>query len=503
MTGNIDYQCKSEAEDMNDPMFDNSAILRFFEEISAIPRASFKENKIADYLVEFARQRGLWHYRDELNNVVIKKPGSAGAEDLPPVMLQGHTDMVCEKNIGTLHDFDNEGIKLIREGNFLRADGTTLGADDGVAVAYMLALLDDPDAVHPPLECVFTVQEEVGLTGAEKLDPSVLQARTLINLDGSPFGTAVVSCAGGLRAVLTKNIKPSAFPLAFPLRIGVRGLEGGHSGIDIHRGRGNSIKLLGRILLKLLINFPVMEIGNIEGGAKDNAIPRESDAFVFFMSERDLTEALELLSKLEQEIREELHETDPHFRLEISRTENRNLTSIGRVATDSLIRMLSLAPDGVLNRSSRAGGFVVSSINLGVIRTDLDKISVTFSLRSSEASLQDRTKDLLTSLADSFGFSAEFNNPYPGWKYAENSPVRDAFVSAFRDLFGRELEVLAIHAGLECGLFSEKLPGLDAISLGPTIHDFHTPHEKLDLVTFGQTYSLLVEVLRRMTKNRL
>lgn len=482
---------------------DNSAILRFFSEISTIPRASSREGAIADYLVEFAQQRGLWHHRDGIHNVVIKKPGSPGAEGLPPVMLQGHTDMVCEKNMDTEHDFDNQGIKLIWEGNFLHADGTTLGADDGVAVAYMLALLDDTDAVHPPLECVFTVQEEVGLKGAEKLDPAVLEARTLINLDGSPFGTAVVSCAGGLRAVLTKSIKPAAHPLALPLRISVRGLEGGHSGIDIHKGRGNSIKILGRLLLKLLINFPVMEIGRISGGAKDNAIPRESDALVFFMSERELADAQQMLSELELQIREELRETDQSFRLEVSRTENRNLTSIGRGATDSLIRMLALAPDGVLSRSSRAGGFVVSSINLGVIKNDSERIDISFSLRSSEPSLQERTKELLTALADSFGFTVEFSSPYPGWRYAEVSPIRDTFVSAFRDLFGRDLEVLAIHAGLECGLFSEKLPGLDAISLGPTIHDFHTPQEKLDIVTFEQTYSLLREVLKRLAEKAI
>lgn len=487
---------------MNNSKLDNSSIIKFFKEISAVPRASFKETSIADYLVEFAKQRGLWYYRDEIHNVVIKKPGSPGAEALPPVMLQGHTDMVCEKNSDTEHDFDSEGINLVQEGNFLRADGTTLGADDGVAVAYMLAILDDPNAVHPPLECVFTVQEEVGLAGAENLDPSVLDARTLINLDGSPFGTAVVSCAGGLRAVLTKTIKPSALPLAFPLRIAVRGLEGGHSGIDINKDKGNSIMILGRILLKLLINFPVMEIGHIMGGAKDNAIPRESDALVFFTSEQDLTIAEQLLSELEQQIREELRDTDPSFRLEVNRTENRSLTSIGRVTTDSLIRMLALAPNGVLKRSSQAGGFVVSSVNLGVINTDQDKIEVLFSLRSSEASLQDKTKDVLTALADSFGFSVEFNSPYPGWRYAEVSPIRDTFVTAFKDLFDRDLEVLAIHAGLECGLFSEKLPGLDAISLGPTIHDFHTPQEKLDLVTFEQTYSLLIEVLKRLTENK-
>ena len=248
---------------------DNSSILKFFREISQVPRPSAKEGLIADYLIDFAQKRGLWYYRDALDNVVIKKPGSPGAEFSPPVILQGHTDMVCEKNSDSPHDFEKSGINLIQEGNYLMADGTTLGADNGVAVAYMLAILDDTELVHPPLECIFTVQEEIGLKGAAELDASVLSAWTLINLDGGPFGTAVVSCAGGMRCSLTKQVISSVVPsvYAYPLRIAIRGLEGGHSGTDIHRGRGNSIKLLGRVLLRL--RTPTMEISYVQ------AVPRQ------------------------------------------------------------------------------------------------------------------------------------------------------------------------------------------------------------------------------------
>lgn len=482
----------------NNNNINNTAIMRYFREISSIPRPSAKEGLIADYLTEFAQKRGLQYYRDEIHNVVIKKPGSPGAEFSPPVMLQGHTDMVCEKNSETSHDFDKTGISLIQDGNFLMADGTTLGADNGVAVAYMLAILDNDELVHPPLECVFTVQEEIGLKGAATLDPSVLSAWTLINLDGGPFGTAVVSCAGGMRCYMTKQVTPSVVPRAFPLHIAVRGLEGGHSGTDIHRGRGNSIKLLGRVLLRLLLEFPTMEISYIQGGAKDNTIPRESEAVAIFVSENNRLKAEKMLAELEEQISYELRQLDPSFSLEVSHADDRDLTSIGRAATYSLVNMLALSPDGVLNRSNEAGEFVISSVNFGVISTEMNKITATFSLRSSENSLQERTKDLLEAVAYTSGFATDFGDAYPGWAYNSESPIRTYFADAYRDMFNSELNIVAIHAGLECGLFSDKLPGLDAISLGPTIHDFHSPGEKLELDTFEKMYALLLEVLKRL-----
>lgn len=482
--------------------FENSSILKFFREISAIPRSSKNEEAIADYLVAFAEKRGLEWYRDDIDNVVIKKPGSPGAEDMPPVMLQGHTDMVCEKNAGTNHDFAAEGIKLIREGNYLRADGTTLGADNGVAVAYMLAVLDDNTLVHPPLECVFTVQEEVGLIGAGALDGSVLKARTMINLDGGQFGTAIVSCAGGLRVNLTRKYERIQRDSVYTMNVAIRGLVGGHSGLDIIHGRGNSIKILARILNRILQEYGDTEISKICGGAKDNAIPRESDCNLIFVSGSDRDGAAGIISAMEKEIREELRETDPDFRAEVTLLNDTTAGSFGPELTSDLVRLLVLGPDGVIKRSNAAGGFVVASVNLGVIESDTGEVRVTFSPRSSVASIQVDVKNMLRVLASTLGFDAEFKSEYPGWSFAENSPIRDAFIHSFADLFSKSLNIEAVHAGLECGLFSEKLPGLDAISLGPTILDCHTPQEKLDLETFHQVWVLLLDVLRKTAENK-
>lgn len=482
--------------------FENSAIMRFFREISSIPRPSGKEGAIAGYLAAFAEERGLEWYRDDIGNVVIKKPGSPGAENLAPVILQGHTDMVCEKNAGTEHDFDVEGIKLIREGDYLRADGTTLGADDGVAVAYMLAILDDNTLVHPPLECVFTVQEEIGLIGAKELDASVLSALTMINLDCGLFGTAVVSCAGGVRAELSRKFGRIRRDRAYAVKVSVRGLEGGHSGLDIIHGRANSIKILGRILGRILAEYGDMEISAISGGAKDNAIPRESDCLLLFSSESNRDGAAALVSSFGEEIKEELRETDPGFRVEIGFSDGLSQDSMGPDLTSDLVRLLMLAPDGVLRRSNAAGSFVVASVNLGVIESSPDEIRIAFLPRSSVASAMTDTKHALRALASSFGFDIEFDSEYPGWSFAEISPIRDVFAQSYRAMTGKDLKIEAVHAGLECGLFSEKLPGLDAISLGPNIFDCHTPQEKLDLETFHLLWDLVLDVLRKTAENK-
>jgi dipeptidase D len=482
--------------------YENNPALKYFKEISAIPRSSKNEKAIADYLVGFAEQRGLEFFRDEIDNVVIKKAGSAGFENLPAIMLQGHTDMVCEKNADTKHDFAAEGIKLIEKDGFLKAQGTTLGADDGVAVAYMLALLDDKTAVHPPLECVFTVQEEIGLVGAAKLDGSVLQAKTMINLDGELFGSATVSCAGGLRAYLRRKFTRTPKASVFKMKVAIRGLLGGHSGIDIIRGRGNANKILGRILNNVLRVSDEAEICELSGGAKDNAIPRESDCTLLFMAGSTRDTAAGVVTRTEKEIKDELKETDPDFRVEITMLDDTNANSIGRDMTHAIVHLISLAPDGVIKRSESAGGFVVASSNLGVIESGEDEVVVTFAPRSSVSSLQNETKHQLELLGSTFGFDVEFLNEYPGWSYAPESPIRDAFAQVFTDMFSDELKVEAVHAGLECGLFIEKLPGLDAVSVGPTVFDVHTPQEKLDLASFYKVWLLLLNVLRKFTENK-
>lgn len=469
-------------------------LFEHFVQISAIPRSSGNEKAISDFLVDFAKGNGLEVYQDEIFDVIIKKPGSKGKETLPPIMLQGHLDMVCEKNASVEHDFDREGIHLVQEGNLLRADGTTLGGDNGVSIALMMTVLEDKSLIHPPLECVFTVQEETGLTGAGHIDGQKLQARTMINLDSEEEGIATVSCAGGMRADFKRNccFEPCT---GAGLSIHIRGLQGGHSGCDIHLERGNANKLLGRILYALYddVSFKLCEIN---GGNKDNAIPREADAVIAVADEAALDAAISRIHKEAADISAELSEAD--FCVDVESVSVSQ--AMDAKTADAMIKLLYLAPNGVQNRNVEAGGFVVRSLNLGVVRTGEDSVEVVFAPRSSVASLQQQTRKELALLGELLGFDVEFSAEYPGWSYAAHSPIREAFCACYRELTGRELKCEAIHAGLECGLFSEKLPGLDAIAVGPNIRNCHTPDEVLDLASFARSYELITAVLKRLAE---
>lgn len=482
----MDYQIKG---------YEPVAFFHHFEEISAIPRGSGNEEAISAFLVDFAEKNGLSAYRDAVFNVVIEKPASAGYENAPAVMLQGHTDMVCEKNVDTVHDFLTEGIKLVQEGDILRADGTTLGADNGVAVALMMTILEDKTLCHPKLTCVFTVQEETGLTGAKELDGSKIDARLLINLDSGGLGHATVSCAGGMRVRMRRDANyVSANQPA--LHIAVRGLQGGHSGVQIHLGRGNANKLMGRMLFSLREAFPELTVSSIAGGSKDNAIPRECDAVAAFTSQEDLSRAEEIIRAIEQDIKAELAESDPGFFVKVEPCTAERVME--KNASDALVSLLYLAPNGVCDRNEQAGGFVVRSLNLGVIYEEDGKIVLVFAPRSSVASLQEETRKTLCFLADTFGFSTEIGEEYPGWAYNPDSPLRRLFCEVWKEQTGEELCCEAIHAGLECGLFTEKLPGLDAIAVGVDESGAHTPQESLDMTTVRPIYDLVCGVLKKM-----
>ena len=476
--------------------YEPKRLFEYFEEISAIPRPSGQEGQIADYLVRFAKEKGLWHYRDKIHNVIIKKPGSPGCENLPAVMLQGHTDMVCEKNAGVSHDFFKEGIKLSAGNGKLWAKGTTLGADNGVAVALMLTILEDDNFPHPPLECVFTVQEETGLTGALEIDGTQLSARTMINLDSEEEGVATVSCAGGMRITLSRKVSYQTSSLP-GLQISLRGLKGGHSGMDIALSRGNANKLMGRILYLLYQEIP-FGLCEVNGGNKDNAIPRESDAFLAFSNEGDRDRTILLLQKTAEELFREYGGTDPDFRVEALPFRPKRVMDVS--SSESLIRLLYLAPDGVRKWSPESGGFTVSSLNMGVVHTGEEGVSIVFSPRSSVASLQRDTREYLLLLAELLGFGVEVRSEYPGWRYQPQSTIRDICKKCYGELTGKELRCEAIHAGLECGIFSEKLPGLDAIAIGPEIVGCHTPEETLSLESLSLTYRLVREMLQKLTK---
>lgn len=482
--------------------FEPKRLFEHFEELSAIPRPSGSEAAAAAFLMRFAEGLGLEAHCDARHNVVIKKPGQGGGEDRPALLLQGHLDMVCEKNADTLHDFTSEGIRLIQTGGLLHADGTTLGADNGIAVAMMMALLEEPDVPHPPLECVFTTEEETGLTGARMLDGSLLSARTMINLDSEEEGIATVSCAGGMRVYLVRECRMEpAGPLgAQGIALRIRGLRGGHSGTDIPLERGNANKLMGRILQRLTEEAS-FRIARCEGGSKDNAIPRECDCVLVPDSASDAARIRELAAAEAGEIGAEYAAQDPGFSLLVEEVSAGDV--LDRESGWALIDLLFLAPDGVQSRNVKAGGFAVSSLNLGVVRTERTedgsmRLTVVFAPRSSVASRIRLIRRQLVRLGERLGFSARITSEYPGWAYAEHSPIRTVMQECYKELYGKELRCEAIHAGLECGLFSEKLPGLDAVAIGPGMTGVHTPDETLDLASVERTYRLLVRVLARL-----
>lgn len=471
-------------------------LFQYFEDISAIPRGSGNEKGISDFLVAFARERGLDVYQDEVYNVIIRKPASAGAEGAAPVMMQGHIDMVCDKLAGVEHDFERDGLELVVEDGVLTANGTTLGADNGIAVALMMTVLDDDTLVHPALECVFTTDEETGLVGAETLDKSQISARIMINLDSEEEGVATVSCAGGVTVTLTRGLALERVDGSL-LTVAISGLLGGHSGSDIHLERGNANLLMARIVEQVLRGTDARLV-SFDGGSKDNAITRECTARLVLADAADAQRAAGIARTVAQDIAAELEVFDPSFACEVEVADGASADAMSAGDAWALVRTIRFAPNGVLRRNVAADGFVEVSSNLGVVATEGASVRMLLAPRSSIASLQEEIKDRIQTLADAFGFSASFDNEYPGWSYTEHSHVREVFQASYRELFGEELKIESIHAGLECGLFTEALPGLDAIAVGPTLADVHTPDEHMPLDSAERFYRLLVDVLARL-----
>ncbi len=470
-------------------------LFHFFEEISAIPRGSGNEKAISDYLVAYAKERGLWYYQDELFNVIIKKPGSKGAEEQKPVMLQGHIDMVCEKLEGVEHDFTKDGLNLLVEDGALKADGTTLGADNGIAVALMLMVMDDETLAHPPLECVFTSQEETGLFGAAGLDKSQISASTMINLDSEEEGIATVSCAGGLRIIASRKVEREEIN-GTQLQLSVSGLMGGHSGSDINKGRQNGNILMARLLYRLLEGTDGRVVSFV-GGTKDNAIPRECKASLVYADSKEAENAKALAEELAEAFRDELAAYEKEFACNVT-SQEAVVSALTREDSMTVVKAVYMAPNGVQKRNMTMEGFVVTSTNLGIVNLEENVMYINFSPRSSVVSLMEDLKLRIRLSMEEYGFDCEFSAEYPGWSYKEESAVREVFKDSYRDLFKDELKIEAIHAGLECGLFSDALPGIDAIAVGPTIQSCHTPDERLPLDSVERFYELLTDVLKRM-----
>ena len=468
--------------------------LYYFEEICKIPHGSRNTKQISDYLAGFAAARGLRYVQDELNNVVIYKPGTAGYEDHPTVILQGHMDMVAEKTKDSPIDFTKDPLALRTDGENIWAEGTTLGGDDGIAVAYALAVLEADDIPHPPLECVFTVDEEVGMEGADGLDPALLQGRVFLNCDSEDEGILTVSCAGGARSDLTLPVRFEE-AAGQGLRVSVDGLLGGHSGAEIHKGRANSNKVMGELLAKLLEQEP-FRLVRVEGGQKDNAIPIDTAAELVVPEDR-LEAALAAIDAISGEILKRLpkDEVRARFHWEPCACPAR---AMDEDSTRRAVGMLWDVPNGIQAWSEDIPGLVQTSLNLGILKTENDAVSVSFSVRSSV----DREKlDLfakLQAVGDRYGASYGQHGNYPAWEYRKDSPLRTLMVQVFEELYGRKPVVEAIHAGLECGLFSGKLPGLDCVSFGPDMQDIHTTRERLNVASTARTWNYLLAVLARL-----
>ena len=467
-----------------------AAVFAYFEKLCSIPHGSRNTKLISDYLVSFAQEQGLRYIQDGSNNVIIFQEGTCGLEDRPPVIIQGHMDMVCEKDADCPIDMDREGLDVTHDGACVFARGTTLGGDDGIAVAYALALLADRSIPHPPLEVVITVDEEIGMLGADAIDLSMLAGRTLLNIDSEDEGVFTVSCAGGATATICLPV--TRRPVYGPcVKLVVEGLKGGHSGVEIHQNRANANKVMGEFLSRVQKLMPLC-ITSISGGSKDNAIPRSCQVNLVALG-MGLERINDVAAELEKQIREEYDE--PEARVYGDDVDAFGGNAIPTELTDKVIALLCACPNGVQKMSEQIQGLVQTSLNLGIVNSG-EEVKLVFSVRSS---VNEEKKALLARLEELARFhDAVYTQmgEYPAWEYRENSPLRDASVAAYEKLFGQTPEVVAIHAGLECGLLSEKLPGLDCISFGPQMHDIHTSREKLEIASVKRTWDFLLEVLK-------
>ena len=468
------------------------SVFRYFEEICAIPHGSRNTKAISDYLVRFAQDHGFRYIQDEMNNVILFGPGTCGMEEHAPVILQGHMDMVCEKDADCPIDMATEGLDVTHDGTCVYAKGTTLGGDDGIAVAYALALLEDASIPHPPLEIIITVDEEIGLLGANGIDLSMLKGRTLINLDSEDEGIFTVSCAGGCRATLSLPVERRAV-YGPCIRLSVDGLQGGHSGAEIHKNRANANKVMGEFMSRIQKLMPLC-LTSLSGGTKDNAIPRSCQATLVAMGTH-LERINEVAETLQAEIRERYDE--PDALVQAFDVDALGGNSLSTESTAKVISLLCAIPNGVQAMSKDIDGLVQTSLNLGVVKLG-DRFNVTSSVRSSVNAEKEELLQQLRKLCDFYEGTYSQVGEYPAWEYRKESPLRDTMVKVYTDLYGKEPLVLAIHAGLECGLLSEKLPGLDCVSIGPQMHDIHTSREKLEIASTERTWNFLLEVLKNL-----
>ncbi len=470
-------------------------VFKFFEEILQIPRPSKKEEKIIQYLIDFAKERNLDYKVDKVGNVLISKPATKGYENRHTVILQSHVDMVTEKDTSVDHNFETDPIQAYVDGEWVKSKGTTLGADDGIGVAAALAILDADNLEHGPIEALFTIDEETGLTGAFALEPGFMSGKILINLDSEDWGEIFIGSAGGMDTQAEFHYDPKPAPEGIAYKILIDDLHGGHSGDEIDKGYANANKLLTRFLVKLLYEMPYA-LAHFHGGKLRNAIPRDAYAIIILRPE-DEDILKDMHAKYLKIFKDEYGKIEPNLKFEIEKTEKPNLIVDDNVAQAFLLALYA-CPHGVYSWSKEIEGLVETSTNLATVRTEPGKITVGTSQRSSKESAKDDIAMMVKSVFLLAGAEVSHSDGYPGWAPNLDSPILKVTVDAYKRLFGEEPKVRAIHAGLECGLFLEKYPWLDMVSIGPTIKGAHTPEEKLHIPSTQQFWQLLLEVLKNI-----
>lgn len=467
-------------------------VFQFFEEICQIPHGTFDIDRISDYCVEFAKERNLKYIQDEVKNVLIFKPGTQGYEDSEPVILQGHMDMVCEKTPGSDHDFKKDPLKLYVEDGYIKAKDTTLGADDGIALAMAMALLDSDDIPHPPIEAVFTVNEETGMGGAIGVDLSVLKGRKLINIDSATEGILTTGCAGGIRMTteipVTREEKSGT-----KITLTIKGLRGGHSGEEIHEQRGNAHKLMGRLLRRISEEI-AFNLIDIQGGAKENVIAMENVANIL-IGAADADKAVALAAEMKEVFENEFMGDEPGLTVTAEIVGEGSHKAFDQASTERIVAYLIVNPYGVQGVSRKLEGLTESSINIGVVETKEDTVETAYLMRSSVESLKQYMRIQLEEYAKMIGAKTRVDSEYPAWQYDPDSELRKVMEDTYKDMYGEAPVVFAIHAGLECGMFLGKKPDLDCVSMGPNMFDIHSFNERLDIASTERVWNYLKAVL--------
>lgn len=461
-----------------------SQYLNYFYDICKIPHGSHNEKALSEYLINFAKEHNLKYKTDDVYNVIIYKDGTSKSDKV--LALQAHIDMVDEKTIDSNHDFNIDPLDIYEEDGYLKASGTTLGADNGAGVAMILSVLADKTLKHPPLEAIFTVQEETTMEGAFKLNPNDIQARSLINLDSEEEGVSTTTSAGGIDVIFTKDVSyEENSNAAYTLTIG--SLLGGHSGADIALERGNAIKLIGRIANEI----KDIQLSNIKGGLKVNAIPR--DASLTFVSSLNDDEIEKTVQEAVSKIKNELLHSDSNLTYSLNKTTSSKVLS--KESSKAILNLLCLIPNGLRHRDLALEGLTTASENVGIVTLDDLRFSLYMSLRSCLQSYIDDMVSELFTLAEVLNFNVRSDNWYPAWDYVDNSPLRNKMCEVFKKVYGKEMLLEGIHAGLECGIFKNKFPDMDIITFGPNIYDCHSPNEKIELSSLERTYGFLIELL--------